>query len=641
MQEARDIPAFLRLMVVGSFASVCRSVSAVVFLAAIGACAGGASRRPRAVAAARMAPAASVVSTSRGARTSSPGGPEPSVLPGAATRRPHEGDGCDPARAVPASLRPDARPLDALTSDGPTLPQTEWAHGPLRFSLPSAWFPVRDDGDAHAVYLLRTGDRSDAAGLYVGAVPPARSPRGESFTLAQGGVIIRGVVRSTGPTLGIDALATLPCGRPRFAYLWADVSNREQLVRLVAMVRSIRVVAGASTFPAPVEVDATRDAPALAAMTADDPLARQLVERGSRGDGLRAIYPLTTVHPLADQTLLGRFRAEFQGVPETVWVHVPVVQGRARAPAAYGALFDGSLATTFAGMRAAGCRMREVRFAHDAVTVRCEGEDAASVGISDDTVAGAFRMALDRFVTVRLALARWSRDPGQVGGWPDALCPSGARRIVVDGSSVFVSSEHCVVALDPVARRVVGLASDGDCAAIPDLPWATRLRTTGRFDEVRGAGRTYCHYTFGWRAGAGWLIASGDGGTASGPVARGPTMGVDPRSVNTAVAFVHDLAAYVTEQSSEAPANVQPEVLRSLGADRPGSLAAAPLLRAFLARGGLSGPGATAVLGARALDAERVEVALLPLTVVLTRRGANWLVTSASVIAFDRSSRPH
>jgi hypothetical protein len=123
------------------------------------------------------------------------------------------------------------------------------------------------------------------------------------------------------------------------------------------------------------------------------------------------------------------------------------------------------------------------------------------------------------------------------------------------------------------------------------------------------------------------VLAAGDAGSASAPIASGPAVAVERRAVHTAVVFLQDLVRYATEETSELPPNVHPTVLRGLGVDRPGTPAAAATLRLLHARGGFSGAALSAVLGARTLDATHVEVSFMPLVVTVTRESAGWVVT--------------
>jgi hypothetical protein len=108
--------------------------------------------------------------------------------------------------------------------------------------------------------------------------------------------------------------------------------------------------------------------------------------------------------------------------------------------------------------------------------------------------------------------------------------------------------------------------------------------------------------------------------------------------VHTAVAFIVDLERYVTGRGTEAPSNVLPSVLASLGAASPGDTHARGLARR-LAATAASGPG-LAVLSARALDADRVAVRFLALETELTETPQGWVITAARVPSAGSSSSP-
>ena len=235
------------------------------------------------------------------------------------------------------------------------------------------------------------------------------------------------------------------------------------------------------------------------------------------------------------------------------------------------AITDGALGREIQSLTRTGCRTDSIIAAHDGFATRCAGEPEIRVATDDESDAAALPRALRRLLHVRSTLARWRRDPALVGAWPSSLCNADRLRVVADGEVLYATSEHCVLAIDAAREVVRAVAMEGECAQVPVAPWSAALRTVGRFDEVRGANGTYCRFTLGWNGRTSRVIAVGDEGTRSAPIARAPTVAVDPRAVNTAVAFLHDLLRYATGESPETPANVRPAVLRTLGADQPGT----------------------------------------------------------------------
>src|SRR5262249_14816835 len=151
----------------------------------------------------------------------------------------------------------------------------------------------------------------DAFGIYLGRTPSFRSRAGAAlFTVAIGGTIpVRGARWTEGARQRIEAVATLPCAAPRYVHAWMQSDAPDRLARMYAALGTLRLAPDARTTSRSVVLDATRDGPALAGIVAQDALGRDLAARALAGDGLAAPYPLETTHPLADQVLLGRYRA--------------------------------------------------------------------------------------------------------------------------------------------------------------------------------------------------------------------------------------------------------------------------------------------------------------------------------------------
>ena len=178
---------------------------------------------------------------------------------------------------------------------------------------------------------------------------------------------------------------------------------------------------------------------------------------------------------------------------------------------------------------------------------------------------------------------------------------------------------------------------EGECAQVPVAPWSSTLRAVGRFDDVRGPTGTYCRFTLGYNGRSSWVIAVGDQATASAPIARGASVALDPHAINTSVAFMHDLMEFSFGHRDEPPPNVLPAVLHALGADQPGSAAQIATLRLFEHRGGVSGAAISAVIAARAIDGQQIEVAFAPVVVTVSQEHGAWVVTHvrASNFAVD------
>jgi hypothetical protein len=509
----------------------------------------------------------------------------------------------------------------------PGEPETELAHGHVRLALPAAWFPARLDGATFTAFQLRTGHDDDVMALYLGDSPPFRPHPGREFRLALGPIAVRGTLWNEGPRQRMEALALLPCASPRYVQFSVHTDAPDRLARVLAALRSLRVERAPRTSAPEVIVSTPRDDAALAALTARDPLARDLAARALASDGLRAQYPLDTTHPLADQALTGRFRIEPAGVPTEVWLRIPVRAGRAEAPPAFRALTEGSFAREAAGIARAGCRAPSLVLAHDGVGLRCEGEPEFRAVAPDENDPAALPRALVQLLHARATLARWRREPAVAGGWPASLCETDRVRVVPDGGALYVSTDRCVLALDPGREAARAAAIEGNCAQVPVAPWSVALRAVGRFDEVQGTDPRSCRFSLGWNGRSAWVIAAGNGGTASAPIAQGPTVAADRRAVNTAAGFLHDLLRFATGEMAEPPPNVRPTVLHALGVDRPGTPAAAATLRLFHARGGFAGAALSAVLGVRTLNAEHVEVAFMPVVVELTQEPGGWVVT--------------
>lgn len=540
--------------------------------------------------------------------------------------------GCDPNLPLPADFHVDERPLEQITSAAiiPSLDATsEFSHGHVRMALPAAWFPRHTEGADFTVYNVETGYEGDAFGVYIGDAPALRPHAGSDFGVAIGPIAVRGTIWMEGSRRHLEAIGLLPCRSPRYVHVWMHSESPERLARMLAAFRTLRTETEARTPSREIEIDASRDGPALDGLTANDPLAREMARRALAGDGLRAAYPLDTVHPLADQVLIGRYTQDLAGVRVQVWVRLPVRRGHAEAPASFGVLRDGSLPSLFARLIANGCRAPAAVLAHDGVMVRCEGERELRVAADSDADPAALSRALAQLLHVRATLARWARDPRMVNGYPAALCQGSLANVRAEPGALFVTADHCVLAIDPWRETVLAAAFEGDCASVPQAPWSMPLRVVGRFDDVRGANGTYCRFELGWTARGAWITAVGDEGTASGPILRGPSMAVDRRAVNTAVAFMNELVRFATGRSADPPMNVRPSVLRALGVDQPGSPGAVATLRRFLARGGFTGAGPSAVLGARAIDPDHVEVTLMPLSLSLAHETGGWIVTDA------------
>ncbi len=566
--------------------------------------------------------------------------PSRTASPRAVATTPQVASSAPPRSPAPTQCDPDHPSLQGFIEDDvslraargtfPAVPVRTWHDETVRFDLPAAWFPSRRHEGEDVLYRVLTGDPDDVVAIYLGHQPALNPRDAGTFRVRLGGIAVRGsAVADPAGSQRLEAVAVVPCEGRAFVSVWARVRSPERFAAIVDVVRSIaRAPREASTL-AETPLDATRDRDALRSLARGDALATELVDRSLAAHTLAARYPLATDHPLADQLLSGHFATPIGAAPAEISVWLPVRAGHAEVPAPYRALHDPALTHAFASLVAAGCNATALQLGHDGVAVRCAGGTDARVVAGENPPATFWTDAVQDVVRLATARAAWTTHPERVGGWPAVLCGTEAWAIErVDGREI-ARTERCAIALD-ARGRIVSAGFTGRCEDLSTDAWSQPFRGAVHLDEIRGTGAGACTYTLGWNGRSAWGLAAGDGGTASAPLASGPVLAVNRRAVHTAVAFVVELERHVSGRGDGMPANVRPSVLTALGATRPGDESARALARRLRATGASAGPG-LAVLGARVLDAERVAVEFLALSVELTETPQGWLVTAASL----------
>lgn len=546
--------------------------------------------------------------------------------------------GCATDTPSVRNFRADETALEDLPASASAATRT-LSEGPVRIDLPAAWFASRTQVSGAVVFRIHTGSDTDVLSLYLGAEPPVRlrAAGARAFRLAPGPVAVRGALWEEETRQRLEAIALLPCAVPRFVHLAAYTDDPLTRARAVFALRSLRIDISTPLAPAAaelVELVPAESRAALMTIAGGDALALSLLTRATT---LRSHYPLTEVHPLADQWIFGSFDLTLGGTGASVWARIPVRAGRAETPRSLQIFRENApaaLARELTALVREGCANPSPVFASDGVVVHCAGEPERRA-LADASDPEGLVAALASLRHARKTLLAWPRTPAVFAPGPGlaALCPPAEARIAREGGSLFVTSDACVVTLDPARERVRSVAIEADCAALealPAAPWSRALREGLQLAE-RGA---HCRLSLGWSSRGGYAVAAGDNGTASAPIAsssHGPVAAVDRRAVHTALGFMHDLLAYATERESAPPPNARPSVLRSLGLHQPHAPAAVALLTRLERRGGLHGASDTAVLGARALGPSRVEVLFHTLAVELTEEQGGWVVSAASL----------
>ena len=536
---------------------------------------------------------------------------------------------CDPNRLAVDGFTADEQVLTGAHSANPPVPARVWPEGIVRFALPAAWFPARRHDGGEVLYRVLTGNPDDVVAIHRGASPPLRPGSEGTFRMVHGALAVRGsLATDANGTHRLEAVGVLPCATNPYVTVWARTARPETLDAVIDLMRSLAIGTDEASSLRETNLDAARDRAALTRVLAD-PLAAELIDR-ALPNGVRARYPLTLDHPLADQLFAGHFAAVVGGAPAEVLVSLPVRAERAEVPPPFRGLHDVAMNRAFGDLLASGCTASAVRLAQDGVAIRCApSRDLALV--DDSAGATLWPDALRTLAQVHAAFVGWSEHPERVGGYPASLCGEGAWTVErVDGVAI-ARTEQCALAIEPGHAAIASASFTGPCAAIADAPWSETLRRAVRLDEIRGAGTGACNFTLGWSGRGGYVLVAGDGGTASAPLAAGPSVAVDRRAVSTAVAFVSDVQRYLEGRTDEMPANTLPSALAAAGL-RSVSDPRARALSQRLRASGANGPG-LAVLTARALDATRVLVRFLALEVEVTDAPQGRLISAIRVAA--------
>lgn len=562
---------------------------------------------------------------------------EASAPTGAARMRPPPAVGCASEPLVPdfAEQGSALEGLGARASEG-----VERAEGYLRFRVPQGWTAVRSENPAYSVWHLHTGDAEDVADLLVGNQLPFALHDGDAFRLRVGPILLRGSRWSEHGRHHLDALAMLPCATPRFAQLSMHTSTEARLDAMVAVLRSLALAPEPRTDGREQPLDAARDGAALDALTAEDPSARALLRAALATNSLRATAPLTAASPADELRLEGSLVRRVGALEVRVWLRVPVREGRARMPLPLRGVDSPAFGAALAELTSAGCARPRVAVASDGLSLGCEREPEVHLVLaSPDAAEDAFPAALRRWLAARALLARWRRQGARVYPWPASLCDSARLRVGVSADALRITGERCALALEPTGSAILAAAFTGDCAQLPEEPWARALRNAVHLEELLGTGgASSCRWTLGAQGPQAWLVAAGDNGSALEPVQGAAARAVDRRALVTALEFARDVQASLVEPAARVPPQAEESVLGPLGVYRSGGATATALLRALYLGGALAdddslrpGPGATAVLSVRSPDPEHVELRTLALSLSLARDPqGRWHVTAAT-----------
>lgn len=549
--------------------------------------------------------------------------------------------GCTPSAPVVQGFTAQTAPLDALAAAA-ELPADEpvsaFEHGVVRANVPSGWWPARVDARDFTAYRMLTGDEASVVSVYIGDRPSFRAPGGHEFRLLNGGTLLRGTLSRQDRLWRLEALALLPCASPRHVHVSAQSEDPRVIARVARTLRSLRVVREESPIAQPIVLDSERDRPRIEALTASEPAMRAWLLAALAAGDLRAKYPLTVDHPLADQELTARARASFQGVGAELWLSLAMRAGALNPAHVFIEAAHAQAGDALSrALSADGCARPSLTIAQDGVALRCEGEPELRGAYDERDAAQTLSAALDRVLAMRAMMRRWRAQPAAAWGYPASLCSdsaSAAQPVVVSSAGSVSSARwgRCLLAARAGDRRVEtlsALAIEGVCAQVPDAPWSRALRTAGRFAELSAqAGQGECRYTVALRDGHGWVVSANDGESAMGPVGQGLAMGVDRAAIARAVGVMIDLASMSAGRRDEAPQGVAGTVLTELALDRPGTLRARDALRWWYALGGVEGALPVAVMDASTLAADRVRVVFAAWTLEVSRGASGWIVSS-------------
>lgn len=555
--------------------------------------------------------------------------------------------GCDLERPAIEGFAARTTELDALERAAsealpPQEPLREFRDGPLAMSLPAAFWPARVDGPDYTAYRVRTGRDADLVSLYVGDQPRFHARERGEFRLVQGSTLIRGYLSHEQNRWRIDALALLPCARPRHLLLSAESADVLTIARIARSLRTLHVLSDGHPRQAPIAMDPQRDREQIRTRLSAYPEALALAIAALESNTLTARYPLTTDHPLADQLLTGRSRVTHDGVGVHRWIAIDLRNNGQIELSPTLRTWSTDEPAVLAELRQAQCARAEITLAQDGVAIRCDQEREVRASLATGPVTPSVaREALTRALATRALVARWRSDPAAMFSVPLEACSSAALPIVSTriptGTTVRVG--QCLLHTDPTLTQSKALALEARCAVTRDAPWATVLRTSGRMDALESptnvqtsdAGtppQDSCRFVLGLHGPqTGWVVSANSEESVSAAVSARVGLGVDRRAIERAVGVLVELNALAAGRREGVPEGLAPQVVTTLGLDHLGSEAARATTRWLYAFGGPESGTSLTLVSARVASDTQIELDFMPWIVTVERQSdRSWTV---------------